>query len=105
MRISPKARSDILNYKLTAYKCQGGSHGRDGATSPRCAVNIPHQMIERLSGDNELNLFAQLLYIDGLLPQVIKVTFQLQQPPPTLFFSTLWKSTIGVTFQPISSNE
>lgn len=87
MRINPKARGDILDYKLTAYKCQAGSHGRDGATSSRCAVNIAHDVIEWLSGDNELNLFAQLLYIDGLLPQVIKVTFQREHPLPSLHIS------------------
>lgn len=105
MRINPKARSDILNYKLTAYKCQAGSHGRDGATSPRCAVNIPHQMIERLSGDNELNLFTQLLYIDGLLPQVIKVTFQLQHPPTPVRYrgdisTNFPKRMTEITFSP-----
>lgn len=96
MRINPKARGDILDYKLTAYKCQAGSHGRDGATSSQCAVNIPHDVIEWLSGDNELNLFAQLLYIDGLLPQVIKVTFQLEHP--IIHFSALFECAIGVTF-------
>lgn len=105
MRINPKARSDILNYKLTAYKCQAGSHGRDGATSPRCAVNITHQMIERLSGDNELNLFTQLLYIDGLLPQVIKVTFQLQHPPTPVRYrgdisTNFPKRMTEITFSP-----
>lgn len=82
MRINPKACSDTRDYKLTAYKCQAGSHGCDGTSSPGCAVNIPQQMIERLSGGNELNLLMQLLYIDGLHPQVIKVTFQLWNPPP-----------------------
>lgn len=76
MRINPKPRSNNLNYKLTPYKCQAESHGCDGATSPHCAVNILQGMIEWLSGDNKLNLFVQLLYIDRLFPQVIKVTFQ-----------------------------
>lgn len=106
MRINPKACGDILDYKLTAYKCQAGSHGCHGATSSRCAVNIQHDVIEWLSGDNELNLFAQLLYIDGLLPQVIKVTFQLEHPTPiTPFFSTLLECAIGVTFPAVSPNK
>lgn len=63
MRINPIARGDIPKYKLTAYKCQDGSHGRSGATSFGCVVNIRHDLIERLSRDNELNLFVPLLYI------------------------------------------
>lgn len=103
MRINPKACGDIPDYKLTAYKCQAGSHGCDGATSSRRAVNIQHDVIERLSGDNELNLFAQLLYIDGLPPpQVIKVTFQLERPPKpyhSIFLLTVGSALSGWHFQ------
>lgn len=98
MKISPKARGDILDYKLTAYKCQAGSHGRSGATRFGCAGNIARDLIERLSRDNELNLFALLLYIDGLHPQVIKVTFRFE---PT----TMVECAIGVTFPAILPNK